>query len=198
MEFQAGTLPMDLTDYWSPIFEEESVEDDRPFATINDTVTEMQDPITRWDVEIAFRGLKDSCSGHNGIRKRYVKEFSYDDLAVHISLATNRNTPASFKTGIVTFITKIDPLQLSRLWPAFFIASLEGECWDIGFCHRDKVFRQENRIAQNLFLIKSIIRKNREQLQKLNLTFIDVTKGFDSASHKSIIRAAARLGHHSS
>ena len=58
---------------------------------------------------------------------------------------------------------------------------------------RQKAFRPGDGIAQNLFLIKSIIRKKREQLQKLNLTFIDVTKAFDPVSHKSIIRAAARL-----
>ena len=48
-------------EYWSEICEEESVEDDRP--------TKMQDPITRWDAKIAFRGLKDSCPGLDGVRK---------------------------------------------------------------------------------------------------------------------------------
>ena len=82
---QASILCTDLADYWSPIFEEESVEDDSPFATINHTVTEMQDPITRWDVKIAFLGLKDGCPGRDGIRKRHLKEFSYDDLAVSLA-----------------------------------------------------------------------------------------------------------------
>lgn len=59
---------------------------------------------------------------------------------------------------------------------------------------RQKAFRPGDGIAQNLFLIKSIIRKKREQLQKLNLTFVDVTKAFDSVSHNTVLRAAARLG----
>ena len=89
----------------------------------------------------------------------------------------------------------IDQSQLGRLRPVCFIASLEGECWDVGICHRDeKAFRPGDGIAQNLFLIKSISRKKREQLQKFNLTFIEVRKAFDSVSHKSILRAAARLG----
>ena len=41
---------------------------------------------------------------------------------------------------------------------------------------------------------KSIIKKKREQKQRLNLTFIDLSKAFDSVSHQSIVRAAYRLG----
>ena len=75
---------MDLVIYWSQIFEEEPAEDDRPIA-ISDIATEMQDPITRGDVEIAFMGLKDSFHGLVGIRKSDLKNSS-DDLAVSLAL----------------------------------------------------------------------------------------------------------------
>ena len=41
---------------------------------------EMQDPITRWDVEIAFMGLKDSCPGLDGMRKSHLRNLSSDEL----------------------------------------------------------------------------------------------------------------------
>ena len=64
---QTGSLPTDLIEYWSKIFEEETMEDDRPIVMISNITTEIQDPITRWDVEIAFRGLKDSCPWLDGL-----------------------------------------------------------------------------------------------------------------------------------
>ena len=39
----------------------------------------------------------------------------------------------------------------------------------------------------------AIIDKKRMERKKLNLTFVDVAKAFDSVSHHSIIRAACRL-----
>ena len=175
------------------------MEDERPFATINDTVTEMQDPITRWDVEIAFRGMKNS-PGRDGIRKRHLKGFNFDDLAVHMSPWPL----TSFKTGIVTFIPKnkeafspsdYRPITVGPIMARLFQRILGGRmlgCWPLS--SRQKAFRPGDGMAQNLILLKSIIRKKREQLQKLNLTFIRFTKAFDSVSHKSFLRAAARLG----
>ena len=60
--------------------------------------------------------------------------------------------------------------------------------------NRQKVFGHGDGTADNIWLDKAIIKKKREQKQRLNLTFIDVSKAFDSVSHQSIVRAAHRLG----
>ena len=36
--------------------------------------------------------------------------------------------------------------------------------------------------------------KKKQELKKLNLTFVDVSKAFDSVSHRSIMKAVSRLG----
>ena len=60
--------------------------------------------------------------------------------------------------------------------------------------NRQKAFTHGDGLADNIWLVKAIIKKKREQKQRLNLTFIDVSKAFDSVSHQSIVRAAHRLG----
>ena len=56
--------------------------------------------------------------------------------------------------------------------------------------NRQKAFRLGNALADNTWLIKTIIKKRREQKQRLNLTFIDVSKALDSVSHQLNVRAA--------
>ena len=57
-----------------------------------------------------------------------------------------------------------------------------------------KAFRHVDGLGDNLWLAKAIIDKKRMERKKLNLTFVDVAKAFDSVSHHSIIRAPRRLG----
>ena len=56
--------------------------------------------------------------------------------------------------------------------------------------NHQKAFRLGNALADNTWLIKTIIKKRREQKQRLNITFIDVSKVFDSVSHQLNVRAA--------
>ena len=58
---------------------------------------------------------------------------------------------------------------------------------------RQKTFRHVDGLGDNLWLAKAIIDKKRLERKKLNLTFVDVTKAFDSVSHHSIIRVASAL-----
>ena len=68
----------------------------------DDRHIEMQDPVTEWDVEIAF--IERQLPGLTGMRKSNVRNLCSDELGTHFSLAANGNP--SFKLGIVTCTPK--------------------------------------------------------------------------------------------
>ena len=49
-------------------------------------------------------------------------------------------------------------------------------------------------MAQNVWLLGSIVSQCKEQLKPVSLCFIDVKKAFDSVSHQTLLIAARRLG----
>ncbi len=49
-------------------------------------------------------------------------------------------------------------------------------------------------IAQALVLLNGILKRYKEDLSPLTLTFIDARKAFDSVSHQSAGKASKRLG----
>ena len=198
-------LPCNMVDYWTEVFQEMSVEDNRSVNKTSEDILEMQEPVTKWEVQIAFRRLKNSSPGQDGIKKYHLRKFSFDDLAAHMSLWLLVGIPpASFKTGLVTLIPKnreasspgdYRPITVSPIMSRLFhrvLASRMSTSWSLS--PRQKAFCPGDGVAQNIYLIKSILQKKREQLQKLNITFVDVSKAFDSVSRASLLRAASRLG----
>ena len=59
---------------------------------------------------------------------------------------------------------------------------------------RQKAFRHGDGLGDNVWFVKALIDKKRQERKKLNMTFIDVVKAFDSVSHQSILIAVRRLG----
>jgi hypothetical protein len=57
----------------------------------------------------------------------------------------------------------------------------------------EKAFRSGDGFTDNILLLRSII-KHQENGLSPNTVFVDVMKGFDSVSHKSILIAAERIG----
>ena len=59
---------------------------------------------------------------------------------------------------------------------------------------RQKAFRSGDGLAENVVLLKSIIKYDTDNNLPLNVVFLDIAKAFDSVSHQSILIAARRMG----
>ena len=114
-------LPCNMVDYWTEVFQEMSVEDNRSINKTSEDILEMQEPVTKWEVQIAFRRLKNSSPGQDGIKKYYLRKFSFDDLAIHMSLCVAGGHPSCFHQDGTGYI---DPKKqrsiISRWLPAHY------------------------------------------------------------------------------
>ena len=58
---------------------------------------------------------------------------------------------------------------------------------------RQKAFVRYDDIAENIFLLKSIIYQHKNVLRPLNMCLLDVFKAFDTVPHNSIVALAERV-----
>lgn len=62
------------------------------------------------------------------------------------------------------------------------------------FSDRQKAFRSGDGLAENVVLLRALIKYHTERNLPLNVVFLDIVKAFDSVSHQSILIAAQRMG----
>ena len=66
-----------------------------------------------------------------------------------------------------------------------------GDC--IPLSDRQKAFRSGDGLAENVVLLKGIIKHHTDNNLPLNVVFLDIAKAFDSVSYQSILIAARRI-----
>ena len=205
-EHEARPVPHDrLLEYWEKIFIQESKADVRPVVVAAGVEYEMESPITGGELITAIKKLKDSAPGIDGVKKSHLCRVAVEELAAHMSLwLLIGMPPTSLKIGIVTCIPKKKGTENPSEFRPITVSPIIGRLFHRVVCRRmerywplsprQKAFRSGDGLAENIWLVRSLIQKKREQLKKLNMTFIDVSKAFDTVSQNSIIRAASRLG----
>ena len=62
------------------------------------------------------------------------------------------------------------------------------------FQSRQRAFVKSDGIADNVFLLRCLLRDTCEELKPLSLAFLDVSKAFDLVSHATLLLAAERMG----
>ena len=62
------------------------------------------------------------------------------------------------------------------------------------FQSRQRAFVRGDGIADNVFLLRCLLRDTCEDLKPMCLAFLDVSKAFDSVSHATLLLAAERMG----
>lgn len=207
-EYDKESKPMPhakLLQFWEPVFSKKSIRDDRPVVSVCGLCCDLEAPISCEEVKTALRGLKDGAPGLDGMKKKHLDGIKPIDYAVHMSLWLLTGLPPSlFKIGVVSFIPKVKgttepsefrPITVSPLMSRLFHRVLNKRMslfWPLST--RQKAFQSGDGLADNIWLVKSLITKSRQERKKINMTFVDVSKAFDSVSHESIVRAASRLG----
>ena len=112
--------------------------------------------------------------------------------------------PSPFKEGIVSCILKVKepsapnefrPLTVSPVMSRLFHRIINRrmlQLWPLS--PRQKAFRHGDGLGDNMWFVKALIDKKRQERKKLIMAFVDVAKAFDSVSHQSIVIAVRRLG----
>ena len=173
-----------------PVFSQKSMTDGRPVVSVCGLCYDLEAPEGCEEVKYALRGLKDGAPGLDGMKKKHLDGIKPIDYAVHMSLWLLTGLPPSlFKVGVVSFISKVkgttDPsefrpiiiITVSALMSRLFhrvINKRMSQFWPLST--RQKAFQSSSCLADNIWLVKSLRNKSRQERKKLNMTFVDVSK----------------------
>jgi hypothetical protein len=166
---------------------------------------ELLDPVTEEEVLTTIRKTKNGAAGPDHISVGQVKSIPTPVLTAHYNLwLLLGSQPTGFRKGVTVLIPKSnkasDPSEyrpitmgpvVGRVFHKLLAARMEQL---LPISDRQKAFRKGDGLAQNAWMIQSILKDHTTARKALNLTFIDIRKAFDSVSHESIILAARRMG----
>ena len=190
---------------WRDIMEKPSKDDQRKPSPICPPVWSLLDPITPTDIRNTIKKSKKSSPGPDNLTHKQLKMLDIDTLAAHYNLWLYTSSPTQIlSTGRTIFIEKElntkHPLKHRPITISSFIIRIfhkilgQRMAKDLIWNRRQKGFMDGDGVAQNLTLLKTVIKHHQMELKPLSMIFIDVKKAFDSVSHKSMILAAHRLG----
>jgi hypothetical protein len=143
--------------------------------------------------------------GPDGVTLAQVKTIDVKMLTGHFNLwLLAGHPPAAFYEGITVLIPKTITATKPEEYRPITMGQMVGRVYhrllaarferQLPLNVRQKAFRHGDGLAENSFLLQSIIRDHQSGLRPLCVTFLDVRKAFDSVSHETILRAVQRLG----
>ena len=198
--------PVSMETYWRGIFETPSTPDARNPSCLRGPRWEVVEPVTEDDVLYGLKDVAgDTAAGPDGRVKKDIKGTPATELARMFNLWLYLGSqPSELVQSFTTFVPKVvgtdDPAQhrpisvssmLVRLFHRVLARRLEQSCpVDV----RQKGFRPGDGIAQNIRIVKTILRDHRMSNKRLFMAFLDVRKAFDSVSHESLVKACIRMG----
>ena len=141
-------------------------------------------------------------SNRNVKRKQRCLLFVYITARFNIYLISS-TAPSAFKLGLTTLIPKTKhstepshyrPITMSSIFCRLFHKMLARRIENtISLNPRQNAFVRRDGIAENIFLLKSIIYQHKNALRPLKMYLLDVSKAFDTVSHNSIVALAERV-----
>ena len=152
-----------------------------------------------------MKGMSDSAPRADRVTRGRIRAVSRLDLSVHMSFWLCGSCPPSgFREGTTTLIPKraeaTQPSEYRPITNATIIARLFHRLMarrledSIPLSPRQKAFWRGDGLADNVWLLRSILNDRTRSRKPVFVTFIDVAKAFDSVSHQTLIIAARRVG----
>ena len=181
--------------FWQSLFERASVPDDRCPQPVGPPKWELMAPIT----------AKDGAPSPDGRKLKDVTAIPTDQWAAHFNLWLLSGYPLSILRGSETVLlpkvsgdgapNEFRPITISDIVVRRFhrIMAQRMKMHLLLSLHQ-KAFWSGDGIANSVWFMPTVIKHHQDNLCPLNIAFIDVKKALDSASHQSILVAAARLG----
>jgi len=112
--------------------------------------------------------------------------------------------PGAFKVGVTVPLPKAAdaagpaeyrPITMGSMLCRFFhrmLAHRAEKVLPLG--SRQKAFSEGDGLADNVWILRSLIEDCRVRHRPLCVAFVDVPKAFDTVSHESIVKAVERIG----
>ena len=194
--------------FWEPLLTTPSVPDSREPEPLRECQWLAMMPVSKTEVQEAIRGMAVGTSpGPDGRRLEEIKGLPPEALTCRFNLWLYSSClPSPLCEGYTSLIPKVpgtkDPAEhrpitvgsvLARLYHKVIAKRLETLCPPD---ERQKAFRSGDGIAENLELLKAMLKTAQDSRhpRSLYLAFLDVRKAFDSVSHESLLLAAKRAG----
>ena len=205
-EGAAPTIPLgDQVRFWSEVFGAPSRDDERTTEPIGRVMWDLLTPIRLEEILATLRKSKDGAAGTDRISRDDMRKLDPRALQAHFNLWLYAGyQPAEFRHSRTVLIPKVAvplapeefrPIAISSFVSRVFHRLLaERLSALLEFQSRQKAFVKGDGLADNVFLLRSLIRDRCEGLKPLCLAFLDVRKAFDTVSHATLIKAATRMG----
>jgi hypothetical protein len=195
----------ELSDEWSRIIGAAPVNDSRPVIAKSPPISQLEEPISDVEVEMALKAMKASAPGPDGLQIRNIREVPTPILSCIFNLCLAlHHLPARMKIARTILIPKVKnpsapgdfrPISmtsvLTRLFHKILAKRLERH---LPFNPRQKGFFRSDGCAENLHLLNAILHAAKKGKKPVTILFIDIRKAFDSLSHDTLFRCALRLG----
>lgn len=190
--------------FWKPLMETPSVADGRSPDRTNE-VWEILLPVTINEYRETIKRVKDSAPGEDTVCRSTIRGLSAQEVTAQFNLWLLCGCPpTAFGSGVTCPIPKsadaTDPAEfrpitispmICRVFHNVLARRFES---DLPMSPRQKAFCRGDGLADNVYLLRSLITDSQCRHRNLSLCFLDVRKAFDSVSHESILTAATRLG----
>lgn len=191
--------------FWGPLMEEPSEPDSRCPNPLVDPLVVLLEPLSKVELDNALKSMADGAPGPDGIERAELRRMNREDLLTHLNLWLWCGIPPSeFRVGYTTLIPKTAdasqpeqhrPITVATIFARLFHRILAGRIEkEIPLSPRQKAFRKGDGLADNVWILRSLIREHTSRTKPLCMAFVDVAKAFDSVSHESLWLAAGRMG----
>ena len=210
-QWDKDSKPMDsqkMENFWRPLFETVSRQDNRNPAPVRETQWNLMDPIVvddlRWALENSD-GKK--APGPDGIKLAEVKKIPAQKVVDQLNLWLFAGCLPTELYGAQTSLIpkevgtddpkKFRPITVAsvlvRLFHKIMVRRLDKAC---PASIRQKAYKEGDGLAENVILLNHILKTatNPDKPQKLCMALLDVRKAFDSVSHDTIEHALLRVG----
>lgn len=162
-------------------------------------------PITAEEISAALQGMRDTSAGMDRLTAKELLSWHVPSLAglLNIILATEA-LPSSLAAARVTFLPKVEcPTEPSDFRPIAITSILARALHkilarrmreELTFSSLQYAFLQRDGCLEASALLHAILRRSHEEVKPLAAAFLDVSKAFDTISHRAILGAGKRAG----
>ncbi|KAK4467250.1 hypothetical protein MN116_000333, partial [Schistosoma mekongi] len=200
----AGKLPERFEEYWSEIFGKESTLDERPIKHTENN-WDLVKPITVIEVQTAIKKMGNTAPGLDGVTPRmlYIRRHATITALLNLMLVMGI-VPDHFNLARVVFLPKVEEPKVPSDFRPIAITSVVLRClhsiivkrWSMTrpHFHAQVAFQKRDGCFEATLSLHAVLREAHVGLHHLALCAIDVSKAFDSVSHDTIVRVAAKFG----
>ena len=172
---------------------------------IGSVMWDMIKPITLEEVTVTINAMKNGSQGPDGMVLSQLKKLQKNELVLRFNLwLTVGFRPSACCIGETVLISKDQndisppkhrPITMANMIIRCFHKLMECRMGDsMPFSDKQKAFSSGDGLAENVVLLRFIIKYHTDNNLPLNIVFLDIAKAFDLVSHQSILIAARRMG----